>query len=255
MVKKRKGIPTLLVGRCVHVFQLCLKQSIYRECLSSRHALTFLRFATKAHARNIKVKIQLCCVRCCGSGKYGYETARGLAMHCRLEKLLSGEAHTLQKGMLAVFKPIMNSQTAHASGESAVPLSKTENQGADDVDQRKPDALKPRVSPRPPGRTDNAPREAESDLVAMKTEVTQEATGLQKAQTGSTYSDMLTLMSQAISRKPGSFTEDAPETVVKPAESAVRNEIKELADPSVGEHFLAAVAAAAAACDVPGFDD
>lgn len=189
------------------------------------------------------------------AGKYGYETARGLAMHCRLEKLLSGEAHTLQKGMLAVFKPIMNSQTAHASGVSAVPLPKAEDQGADDADRRKPEVPKPRVSPRPPSRMDNAPREAESDLVATKTEATHESTGPQKAQTGSTYSDMLTLMSQAISRKPGAFTEDAPETVVKPAESEVRDEIKELADPSVGEHFLAAVAAAAAACDVPGFDD
>ncbi|PFH37023.1 AP2 domain transcription factor AP2X-9 [Besnoitia besnoiti] len=38
------------------------------------------------------------------AGKYGYEAARQLARQCRLEKLLSGEAHTLQKGMAAVFK-------------------------------------------------------------------------------------------------------------------------------------------------------
>ncbi|CBZ54788.1 unnamed protein product [Neospora caninum Liverpool] len=43
------------------------------------------------------------------AGKYGYEAARQLARQCRLEKLLSGEAHTLQKGMAAVFKaPVGN---------------------------------------------------------------------------------------------------------------------------------------------------
>ncbi|PHJ23697.1 ap2 domain transcription factor ap2x-9 [Cystoisospora suis] len=45
------------------------------------------------------------------ASKYGYEAARQLARQCRLEKLLSGEAHTLQKGMAAVFKAPVGTPT------------------------------------------------------------------------------------------------------------------------------------------------
>ncbi|KEP62723.1 UNVERIFIED_CONTAM: AP2 domain transcription factor AP2X-9 [Hammondia hammondi] len=50
------------------------------------------------------------------AGKYGYEAARQLARQCRLEKLLSGEAHTLQKGMAAVFKAPVGAAAFPASG-------------------------------------------------------------------------------------------------------------------------------------------
>lgn len=190
------------------------------------------------------------------AGKYGYETARGLAMHCRLEKLLSGEAHTLQKGMLAVFKPIINSPASPPAGESTG-SSKPDTPVTEEAERRKSEVPRPRSSPRPANRLESATRETESQFSGIKSELSREATAAPRTHTGSTYSDMLTLMSQAICRNPEafSFEGEATEAAVKTGDSRGGDEIKELADPSVGEHFLAAVAAAAAACDVPGFED
>lgn len=178
-------------------------------------------------------------------------------MHCRLEKLLSGEAHTLQKGMLAVFKPIINSQVPPASVDSAATSVKGDGVTSEETERRKSDTHKQRSSPRPPSRVENAARDTESQFGAVKTDAAREATAAPRPPPSSTYSDMLTLMSQAISRNPEAFSLDgeAVEASSKPGSSRDRDEIKELADPSVGEHFLAAVAAAAAVCDVPGFED
>ncbi|KAL8447618.1 hypothetical protein Emag_004228 [Eimeria magna] len=198
------------------------------------------------------------------AGKYGYETARGLAMHCRLEKLLSGEAHTLQKGMLAVFKPVINSQVSPASADSTVAsCGRLDPASPEETERRKPDVQKLRSSPRPTHKGENtaACREADSQLTNKKSDNSTEtpaaaAVGL-RPQSSSTYSDMLTLMSQAISRNPEAFTfeGEATEAAAKSGGSPDKDGIKELGDPSVGEHFLAAVAAAAAVCDVPGFED
>ncbi|OEH75033.1 hypothetical protein cyc_00750 [Cyclospora cayetanensis] len=109
------------------------------------------------------------------AGKYGYETARGLAMHCRLEKLLSGEAHTLQKGMLAVFKPIVNSPAlAHAtstspadpSASTSVCKSESGEVGGEEatVERRRAEAQRPRISPRPANRLETGASK-EGDLV------------------------------------------------------------------------------------------
>ncbi|KAL8269800.1 hypothetical protein Esti_006279 [Eimeria stiedai] len=197
------------------------------------------------------------------AGKYGYETARGLAMHCRLEKLLSGEAHTLQKGMLAVFKPVINSQVSPASADSTVASARLEPASPEETERRKPDVPKLRSSPRPSHRGDNtaACGEADSQLTNKKTDHSVEpssaAAVAPRPQSSSTYSDMLTLMSQAISRNPEafSFEGEATEAAAKSGGSRDKDGIRELGDPSVGEHFLAAVAAAAAVCDVPGFED
>ncbi|KAL8438652.1 hypothetical protein ACSSS7_000025 [Eimeria intestinalis] len=200
------------------------------------------------------------------AGKYGYETARGLAMHCRLEKLLSGEAHTLQKGMLAVFKPVINSQVSPASVDSTVASSgRLEPASPEEAERRKPDVQKLRSSPHPTHKGENtaACREPDSSqLTNKKHDQSTEAPAaaavvVPKPQPSSTYSDMLTLMSQAISRNPEafSFEGEATEATAKTGASRDKDSIKELGDPSVGEHFLAAVAAAAAVCDVPGFED
>ncbi|CDJ63332.1 hypothetical protein, conserved [Eimeria necatrix] len=195
------------------------------------------------------------------AGKYGYETARGLAMHCRLEKLLSGEAHTLQKGMLAVFKPVINPQVSPAAVEAGNSATKPENSAADDAERRKPELLRARCAPRAAPRLDSASGEAEGDMGVVKPEGVQESAAGSRLQqtTGSrsTYSDMLTLMNQAISRKPGGCTAEAEtnDAATKNADSRGGEALSDLVDPSVGEHFLAAVAAAAAACDVPGFED
>ncbi|KAL8439390.1 hypothetical protein Efla_001860 [Eimeria flavescens] len=191
------------------------------------------------------------------AGKYGYETARGLAMHCRLEKLLSGEAHTLQKGMLAVFKPVINSQVSPPGVDSAAITAKAEPGTTDEPERRKPEAAKPRASARPSNKAENAGQGVECQLGGKKAELAREATAASRPHSSSTYSDMLTLMSQAISRNPDafSFEGEATQSASKSGSLRDKDEIKELGDPSVGEHFLAAVAAAAAVCDVPGFED
>lgn len=239
-------------------------------CTWSRNGKEYQRSWSAGMSGVCQLHIFMCCVRVQISrqfyrsvalsyvaGKYGYETARGLAMHCRLEKLLSGEAHTLQKGMLAVFKPIISSHASAATGEPVAQPTKTDNPAPEEAERRKSDAAKLRSSPRPANRLDSGTREAESDSVGVKTEVAQESIAVPRAHTGSTYSDMLTLMSQAISRKPGAFglEGEATDAAARTGDPRERDEIKELADPSVGEHFLAAVAAAAAVCDVPGFED
>ncbi|KAL8448827.1 hypothetical protein Emed_003535 [Eimeria media] len=198
------------------------------------------------------------------AGKYGYETARGLAMHCRLEKLLSGEAHTLQKGMLAVFKPVINSQVSPASADSTVAsCGRQDPVSPEETERRKPDVQKLRSSPRPTLKGENtaACREADSQLSTKKTDHSTETSAAAavapRPQSSSTYSDMLTLMSQAISRNPEAFSFEGEGTEAAAKNDGLRDKdgIKELGDPSVGEHFLAAVAAAAAVCDVPGFED
>lgn len=178
-------------------------------------------------------------------------------MHCRLEKLLSGEAHTLQKGMLAVFKPIINSQVPLAAGESAATSTKAGSTTPEETERQKTDVPKPRSSPRPANRVENVIRVVDRHLIGTKTEAPREVTPPPRAHTSSTYSDMLTLMSQAISRNPRdfSFEGEATGAAAKTGDPQDSDEIKDLADPSVGERFLAAVAAAAAACDVPGFED
>lgn len=193
-------------------------------------------------------------------------------MHCRLEKLLSGEAHTLQKGMLAVFKPVMTTPNpagpadGSASTGSATRLDST---SAEETDRKRGDSTRCGASSRGVSRQSSLSRGSDTQLQPQPQRVPEEGDATRKSPkdtslasvrqsaSSTTYSDMVTLMNACMSKNPAGFFFD-PNKVSEGGESragARKEDAGEFTEDSVGQHFLAAVAAAAAASDVPGFED